>query len=255
MSNNELNEAYPDIAQGAKSSPVAVLLASFLGFCGAHRFYTGYFFIGLFQLLTCGGFLIWFIIDLVALFNNHFEDSKGRPLVNYNSKIATGLVAFAVILSMAWGCLYIRWVQEIAQKAKNINIATPLDNVKKANENDLEEKIDAQGAKLQDSIQKRQDFINRDFKFTTKAGLNILEDDFCTDVRDMKMICGTIVNISNKPAKNIVIKFHLLDKDKKFVAFTEAKIYKLDGMEEWNFKAPIYYKTVESYKVFKIISY
>ena len=46
-----------------KSKLTAILLCYFLGNLGIHRFYLGYTLIGIIQLLTFGGFLIW-VIDL-----------------------------------------------------------------------------------------------------------------------------------------------------------------------------------------------
>ena len=50
-----------------KSKTTAILLCFFLGFLGIHRFYMGYTLIGIIQLLTGGGFLIWMVVDFVRL--------------------------------------------------------------------------------------------------------------------------------------------------------------------------------------------
>ena len=244
--------AYSDGVVSGKSSPIAILLASFFGFLGLHRFYCGYFGIGLFQALTCGGFVIWFIVDIISLFTNKFEDSKGNPLANYNTNIATSLVFFAAIMAIVWGNLYVGWVQKAISKAQIAQISTPLDNVKKANENSLTQKLEIVDKEAQQKSLDRQAFRNRDFKYKTTTGVNILEDEICTDYNNHKAICGTVVNINNANAKNIVIKYSLLDKDGKFISFTEAKIYTLKGMSEWKYQAPIFYNSVEKYKIFKV---
>ncbi|MGB0270272.1 MAG: TM2 domain-containing protein [Bacteroidia bacterium] len=46
---------------------IAILLCFFLGVFGLHRFYLGYTTIGVIQLLTGGGFGIWFVIDFIRL--------------------------------------------------------------------------------------------------------------------------------------------------------------------------------------------
>jgi TM2 domain-containing membrane protein YozV len=58
-----------------------LLLCIFLGGFGAHRFYTGFTKEGVIQLLTCGGCLIWAIIDLINIITNKFVDAEGRPLL------------------------------------------------------------------------------------------------------------------------------------------------------------------------------
>ncbi|MCT7950467.1 TM2 domain-containing protein [Ancylothrix sp. C2] len=64
-----------------KSKAAALLLCFFLGVLGIHRFYMGYVTIGVIQLLTGGGFGIWWIIDFILLVLDNLPDSKGRSLV------------------------------------------------------------------------------------------------------------------------------------------------------------------------------
>ena len=64
-----------------KSKITAILLCFFLGGLGIHRFYLGYTLIGVIQLLTFGGFLIWAIIDLIRLIIGSLKDSEGNDLV------------------------------------------------------------------------------------------------------------------------------------------------------------------------------
>ena len=63
-----------------KSKITAILLCFFLGGLGIHRFYLGYTLIGVIQLLTFGGFLIWLIVDLIRLITGSLEDSQGNVL-------------------------------------------------------------------------------------------------------------------------------------------------------------------------------
>ena len=58
----------------------AILLCLFLGSLGIHRFYLGYTLIGVIQLLTFGGFLIWVIVDLIRLIIGSLKDSEGNGL-------------------------------------------------------------------------------------------------------------------------------------------------------------------------------
>ena len=63
-----------------KSKITAILLCFFLGGLGIHRFYLGYTLIGVIQLLTFGGFLIWAIIDFIRLITGSLKDSEGNDL-------------------------------------------------------------------------------------------------------------------------------------------------------------------------------
>ena len=63
-----------------KSKLIAILLCFFLGSLGIHRFYLGYTIIGVIQLLTFGGFLIWVIVDLIRLTIGSLKDSEDNNL-------------------------------------------------------------------------------------------------------------------------------------------------------------------------------
>lgn len=63
-----------------KSKLTAILLCLFLGSLGIHRFYLGYTLIGVIQLLTFGGFIIWAIVDLIMLIIGSLKDSEGNDL-------------------------------------------------------------------------------------------------------------------------------------------------------------------------------
>ena len=63
-----------------KSNITAILLCLFLGGLGIHRFYLGYTLIGVIQLLTFGGFLIWAIVDFIRLIIGSLKDSEGNDL-------------------------------------------------------------------------------------------------------------------------------------------------------------------------------
>lgn len=60
--------------EGGKSRVVAILLCFFLGVFGIHRFYMGDTLVGVLQLISGGGFVIWFFIDLIRLICGGFAD-------------------------------------------------------------------------------------------------------------------------------------------------------------------------------------
>lgn len=61
----------------------AALLCFFLGVLGVHRFYVGKIGTGILQLLTGGGFGIWWIVDMVLILVGRFRDKWGRLLLNW----------------------------------------------------------------------------------------------------------------------------------------------------------------------------
>ena len=62
---------------GGKSQVLAAVLAFFLGGLGIHRFYLGYTWQGVVQLLTGGGFFIWALIDFIRICIGDLEPKDG----------------------------------------------------------------------------------------------------------------------------------------------------------------------------------
>ncbi len=61
-----------------RSRTVALLLALFLGIFGAHRFYVGKIGSAVFQMLTLGGFGLWWLYDVILIGSGSFRDAEGR---------------------------------------------------------------------------------------------------------------------------------------------------------------------------------
>ena len=66
-----------------RSRGVALALAGVLGMFGCHRFYVGKIGSGLCQLVTFGGFGIWYLYDVIMVASGSFRDSDGLRVVNW----------------------------------------------------------------------------------------------------------------------------------------------------------------------------
>ena len=81
IKNNKLekNEATTFVvaASSGKSQVSALLLCLFIGGLGIHRFYLGYTWQGVVQLLTLGGLGIWSLIDLIRIITGSLQPKNG----------------------------------------------------------------------------------------------------------------------------------------------------------------------------------
>jgi len=74
---------YPLATTSDKDQGTAFALSiatMWVGFAGIDRFYLGQTGLGIAKLLTCGGFGIWWMIDLILLGMGRMADSEGRQL-------------------------------------------------------------------------------------------------------------------------------------------------------------------------------
>lgn len=68
----------PAPSEAGKSQVIALLLCIFLGGLGIHRFYLGYTWQGVVQLLTAGGCGIWALIDLIRIITGDLQPKNGK---------------------------------------------------------------------------------------------------------------------------------------------------------------------------------
>ena len=64
----------------SKSRLATTLLAYFLGWCGAHRFYLGKTGTGIVMLLTIGGYGLWQLWDFIMAVSGQMKDREGKPI-------------------------------------------------------------------------------------------------------------------------------------------------------------------------------
>jgi TM2 domain-containing membrane protein YozV len=82
--------AYLEPPKAVKYKYLAAVLALFLGWTGAHRFYLGFYRLGITQIILTvilyvtglpGFAALWGFIEAVLLFGGQiYQDAKGRPL-------------------------------------------------------------------------------------------------------------------------------------------------------------------------------
>lgn len=195
-----------------------LLFAFFLGIFGVHRFYTGYIGLGILQLLTFGGLGFWALIDVFSICSNKYLDADKKPLVGYEKTpaIIIGILAFLLLL---FNCK---------------NFIDGYNNTETAEQNTTTSPAVADVKPTQS---------------TTKPRLEILEHHPCTGDFGAKMICGTVINNSNRTIGYVQIEINLYDSDMSLVDSTLDNINNLEPGSKWKFKAPVLEDNVSSYKI------
>lgn len=62
---------------------VTLILAVLLGALGIHRFYVGKVGTGILMLITCGGFGIWALVDVIIIAMGNFQKKDGTIIKAY----------------------------------------------------------------------------------------------------------------------------------------------------------------------------
>lgn len=75
---SKIEESQAAMEGGGKSQIVALILVALVGGLGIHRFYLGYTWQGIVQLLTLGGCGIWALIDLVRIITGDLKPKDGE---------------------------------------------------------------------------------------------------------------------------------------------------------------------------------
>ena len=72
------NNVSKPLAGSGKSQVIALILCGLLGGLGIHRFYLGYTWQGVVQLLTGGGCGVWALIDLIRIIMGDLKPKDGN---------------------------------------------------------------------------------------------------------------------------------------------------------------------------------
>lgn len=75
---SNLTEGASTEGSGGKSQLIALLICAFVGSLGIHRFYLGYTWQGIVQLLTLGGCGIWSLIDFIRIILGSLKPKDGE---------------------------------------------------------------------------------------------------------------------------------------------------------------------------------
>lgn len=90
-----------------KKYTVTLLLATILGLFGVHRFVNKKTTTGIVMLFTCGGFGIWYIVDIILILTGKFSDENNEKITsdiefskNYVNYIAIGILCLTFIFGI-----------------------------------------------------------------------------------------------------------------------------------------------------------
>ncbi|WP_343246726.1 TM2 domain-containing protein [Diplocloster hominis] len=76
----QMNPMQNTALKSPKSKTTTLILAIFLGWIGVHRYYVGKVGTGLLYTFTIGIFYVGWIVDIVKIASNTFQDSEGRTI-------------------------------------------------------------------------------------------------------------------------------------------------------------------------------
>jgi TM2 domain-containing membrane protein YozV len=98
FTNTDVEDKKDEADEGSKSFIVAFLLAFFLGFVGADRFYERKFGTAILKLITFGGLGLWTLIDLILILTNHARAKDKTKLKGYKKDRMIAYIIFIAFL-------------------------------------------------------------------------------------------------------------------------------------------------------------
>ena len=100
---------------------VVFICCLFLGIFGVHRFIVKKTKSGIIQLLTCGGFGYWVLIDLILILCGRFKNSDGNVIPNPNPKLCALAVFVIIFVILGVGLMVSKTVPETAPEIASGN--------------------------------------------------------------------------------------------------------------------------------------
>lgn len=119
-----------------KSKKVTLLLSFFLGWAGAHRFYTGKVGTGILWLLTGGLFGIGALVDFILICADGFKDKQGHALAKDVTLITIFIMAGYIAI-----CLFITIIVMALGNSTNNSVSV---NIPESDYNDSENGINSE---------------------------------------------------------------------------------------------------------------
>ncbi|MCW8408836.1 DUF4864 domain-containing protein [Legionella sp. PATHC035] len=102
-----IQKTYPPQVNHQKSPTLVLIFGLFLGVLGIHRIYLGKIATGILMLITGGGFGIWYLVDLILLVTNKFEDKNGNLIQLTQNPSPFKKVMLVIGAVFAWLLLYV----------------------------------------------------------------------------------------------------------------------------------------------------
>jgi len=206
-----------------KSFKVTILLSYFLGLLGVHRFYTGYIGIGIAQLFTLGGLGVWSLIDLISISLNKYKDKSGKQLEGYNKTLGIILMILGLLFFFYNGNPY-KITKDFSEGSNNTQTTQSTDG------------------KVEQSQQETKQQVK-------KPDLEVIEHHPCNGDFGSRMVCGTIINNTNRTIGYAQVEINLYDSEGSLVDSTMDNINNLEPNGKWKFKAIILEDNVTNYKI------
>lgn len=238
-----------------KSFKRTILLSYFLGLFGGHRFYTGYIGIGFIQLCTFGGLGVWALIDLVSISLNKYKDKSGKELQGYNKTLGIVLLFLGIVVFLYNGNPY-KFITNFCDGYKATE-STPQHTTQESSNKThtteaMKQNIDVttEQPTIKQTTQKSHAVPPQ------KPKLEVIEHHPCIGDFGSRMVCGTVMNNTNRTIGYAQVEINLYDREGSLVESTLDNINNIEPGGKWKFEAPIFSEDkVSAYKIKDVVGF